>query len=600
MDNATRALAQMNLILHDCATAEVWQDNTLSAPHFVDAASGGLKTFDFVVANPPFSTKAWTNGFDPSNDLYSRFSFGVPPQKNGDYAFLLHILTTLKSTGKGAVVLPHGVLFRGGAESTIRREIVRRGYIKGIIGLPANLFYGTGIPACIIVLDKEGAAERDGIFMIDASRGFAKDGNKNRLREQDIHKLVDTFKHFTELPRYSRMVPLAEISDDRNAFNLNLPRYIDTSEPEDLQDLEGHLRGGIPDHDLDELDRYWNVFPTLRDALFEPLRPGYAALRIAPADIKPAIFDHPEFGAWSATAYQLFAVWKSEASALLTYFRAGAPPKALINTLAESLLSTFVDASLVDAYDVYQHLMDYWADTLYDDLDLITVAGWVDAAQPRLLVDTSEGKSKEKPDFTIGRKKYKAELLPPELVESFYFGDAQSTLSVFEADLATVQQSMEELVEEHGGDEGLLADARNDRDKVTTASAKARLTAIKRDREADEERQLLKEYLALADQESTLKSQAKDQRNTLTEQVAAHYATLTEDDIKALVVDEKWLSTIEAAVQSELDRVSQTLTHRIRELADRYANPLPTLEDELLELANRVDDHLTKMGVSWE
>jgi type I restriction enzyme M protein len=242
MDNATSALAKMNLILHDCTTGEVWNDNTLAAPHWTDPKTGDLKTYDFVVANPPFSTKAWKTGFKPEVDLFSRFDFGVPPDKNGDYAFLLHVVACLKSTGKGAIILPHGVLFRGGAEATIRRELLRRGLIQGIIGLPANLFYGTGIPACIVVLDKERAAERKRVFLIDASKGFVKEGPKNRLRAQDIHKIVDVFTREVELPRYARAVPLAEIADPKNDYNLNLPRYIDASEPEDIQDIEGRLR----------------------------------------------------------------------------------------------------------------------------------------------------------------------------------------------------------------------------------------------------------------------------------------------------------------------------------------------------------------------
>lgn len=175
MDVATAGLARMNTILHNCPTAEIWRGNTLSSPHWTDT-SGRLKTHDFVVANPPFSMKAWSSGVDPHTDPYQRFKYGehwlIPPDKNGDYAFLLHILASLKSTGKGAVILPHGVLFRGNAEAEIRTHLVKRGYIKGIIGLPANLFYGTGIPACIIVLDKENAAQRRGIFMVDASKGF--------------------------------------------------------------------------------------------------------------------------------------------------------------------------------------------------------------------------------------------------------------------------------------------------------------------------------------------------------------------------------------------------------------------------------------------
>src|SRR5215210_1872760 len=157
----------------------------------------------------------------------------------------------MKSSGKAACILPHGVLFRGNAEGIIRQQFVRSGILKGIIGLPPNLFYGTGIPACILVLDKENAAARKGVFMIDASKGFIKDGNKNRLREQDIHRIVDTFTRAAEVPRYARMVSVAEISEPKNDNNLNLPRYIDNTQPEDLQDIDAHLRGGIPDRDID-------------------------------------------------------------------------------------------------------------------------------------------------------------------------------------------------------------------------------------------------------------------------------------------------------------------------------------------------------------
>ena len=200
MDVATTALCKMNMILHGCPTAEIAPggSSTLAAPHFKEK-SGKLKTFDFIVANPPFSTKSWTNGFTPEVDEFERFGFGMPPEKNGDYAFVLHMLASLKSTGKACIVLPHGVLFRGNAEADIRRNIVKAGFVKGIIGLPANLFYGVGIPALLLVLDKEGAAARKGIFMVDASKGFIKDGNKNRLREQDIHRIVDTFAKMKDL-----------------------------------------------------------------------------------------------------------------------------------------------------------------------------------------------------------------------------------------------------------------------------------------------------------------------------------------------------------------------------------------------------------------
>jgi type I restriction enzyme M protein len=440
MDNATKALAKMNLILHDCPTGEIWQDNTLSAPYFKEPKTNALKTFDFVVANPPFSTKAWTNGLDPANDQYGRFALGVPPPKNGDYAFLLHLLASLKSTGKGAIILPHGVLFRGGAEASIRRKIVERGYLKGIIGLPANLFYGTGIPACILVLDKEGAAGRKGIFMIDASKGFLKDGPKNRLRAQDIHKIVDAFTRQLELPRYSRMVPVSEISDPKNDFNLNLPRYIDASEPEDLQDIDGHLRGGIPDRDLDALEAYWKVFPGVRAALFQKAdRPGYSQLKVASGEIKSTIFEPRRVRCLEHADQEVLRQVAGRGGATAPRDQEGRQAQGPHRrALAEQLLTTFQRAKLIDAYDVYQHLMDYWAETMQDDVYLVASEGWREAAKPRLIVDDKDKKSKDKPDFSIGKQKFKAELIPMGLLIARNFAAEQAAVEKLESKAGAV------------------------------------------------------------------------------------------------------------------------------------------------------------------
>jgi len=577
MDNATSAIARMNMILHDCPTAEISQDNVLASPHFT-AKDGSLKTFDFIVANPPFSFKSWSNGFNPAEDEFKRFEFGVPPAKNGDHAFLLHILTCLKSTGKAAVNLPHGVLFRGGAEANIRREIVGRGYIRGIIGLPPNLFYGTGIPACIVVLDKENAHARKGIFMIDASKAFIKDGNKNRLRAQDIHRVVDTFTRQLEIPRYSRMVPLAEISDPRNDFNLNLPRYIDSSEPEDLQDIDGHLRGGIPDRDIDALGGYWEVFPSVRTLLFESAgRPGYIRLKLPVADLKAAIFGHPEFAAFNASITALFEKWRTANGRRLRGIKLGDHPKALIETLSEGLLDTFLTAKLLDAYDVYQHLMDYWADTMQDDVYLLVQEGWSAAM---------DGKPN-------------ADLIPQPLVVARYFAAGQIAIEKFEADRDAVTRQMEELDEEHGGEDGLLAEAKTDKGRLTTKSVKDRVKAIEDDEDAGNERKMLECYLALIEQESDAGRKVKEAQKALNVKVVAKYGKLTEAEIKALVVDDKWMAILAADVHSELDRVSQALTARIRQLAERYATPLPSLHVEIARLSARVDEHLKKMGALW-
>jgi type I restriction enzyme M protein len=575
----------------------IYQGNTIADPKFKEGEI--LKTFDYVVANPPFSDKRWSTGIIPADDLYQRFQpFGVPPPKQGDYAYLLHILCSLKSNGQGACILPHGVLFRGNAEATIRKNLIARGYIKGIIGLPANLFYGTGIPACIVVLDKKNATARKGIFMIDASKGFQKDGPKNRLREQDLHRIVDTFTRQDESdPRYARMVPVAEIADPKKDYNLNLPRYIDSTEPEDLQDIDGHLRGGIPERDLDALGNYWKIMPSLRAALFgKSTRAGYSSIQPTQAEIKPTIFAHPEFTAFTTKAKKLLTKWQTATVPQLKSLAKDGHPKTLIAGIAEDLLTTFKSAALLDAYDVYQHLMDYWAETMQDDCYLIAADGWKQAAQPQLIAEEKGKKSKAKPDFALGKKKYLAELIPPDLIIGRFYPDEQALLEKLAAEVANLEQQMEEIAEENGGDEGLLADAANDKGKITKASATTRLKEVKGDKDAADEIKLLKEYLALADKEGETSDKLSDAEEALTEKVAGRYAKLTEEEIKTLVVDDKWLATIAAAVQGELDRVSQTLTGRIRQLAERYATPLPQLTDEVATLAARVDEHLKKMG----
>ncbi|MDD5200429.1 MAG: N-6 DNA methylase [Terrimicrobiaceae bacterium] len=605
-DVTTAGLARMNMILHDFPTANVLSGNTLFDPKFKNGEQ--LRTYDYVVANPPFSDKTWSTGLTlgegGSGDRFQRFTWGVPPKKQGDYAYLLHIIRSMKSTGKGACILPHGVLFRGNAEAVIRQQLIRSGCLKAIIGLPANLFYGTGIPACIVVLDKENAAARKGIFMIDASKGFKKDGPKNRLREQDIHKIVDTFARQDESdPRYARMVPVAEIADPKNAYNLNLPRYIDSTEPEDLQDIDGHLRGGIPERDLDALGNYWKIMPGVRSVLFKPLRQGYSQLSIVPSQLKETIFSNTEFTAFTTKAKKLFLKWQTASAPRLKGFAQDGHPKPLIETIAEDLLATFKAAPLLDAYDVYQHLMDYWAETMQDDCYLIADAGWIAGAQPREIrqVKNKEGKLvwPEKEDFKKGKRRFKSDLVPAALLIARYFAAERDAIAALEADIAGIEQQLDEKREEQSGEEGPLAEViegEGEKQKITAKALKARLKEIGRDPDYAEERQALEDYAKLLDQQADAKARLKAAQEDLEAKLDAKYPTLTEDEIKTLVVDDKWLATIAAAVQGELDRVSQTLTGRIRQLAERYATPLPELTDEVEVLSAKVAGHLQRMG----
>jgi type I restriction enzyme M protein len=607
MDVTTAGLARMNMILHDFPTANILQGNTLSSPKFKDGEQ--LRTYDYVVANPPFSVKTWSVGLTPGKDPYQRFAWGEPPAKQGDYAFLLHIIRSMKSTGKGACILPHGVLFRGNAEAGIREQLVRSGYLKAIIGLPANLFYGTGIPACILVLDKENASARKGIFMIDAAKGFIKDGPKNNLRDQDVHKIVDTFTRMADVPRYARMVSFDEISDPKNDFNLNLPRYIDSTEPEDIQDIDGHLRGGIPKRDIDAFDSYWQVMPALRAALFKPANhPGY--FELVSREVKSVIFAHPQFNDFKADVDTLFNKWLARSTPQLKGFaadEASSHPKTLITTLSEDLLSAFAKAPLLDYYDIYQHLMDYWSETMQDDCYLISADGWKLAAKVREILKVRDKNNKlvwaEKHDYCQGKRRFKSDLIPVDILIAHYFKAERSAIEDLQTQLASVEQSMGDMLEEHSGEDGSLSEViegEGDKQKVTTKAIRARQREIGIDPDYEDELKVLAEYDALIGQQRDLKDAIKKAEEGLDNKIHAKYPQLSEDEIKGLVVDDKWLAILAVAVQGELDRVSQTLTGRIRELRERYAIPLPQLTDEVATLASRVEDHLKKMGAVWQ
>ena len=631
-DNATWSLAKMNLILHGKPTAEIWKDNTLSDPYWKNPDKS-LKTFDFAIANPPFSSKNWTNGLDPANDDYKRFDYGIPPSKNGDYAFLLHIIKSLKSKGKAAVILPHGVLFRGNKEGDIRRNLVKQGLIKGIIGLPANLFYGTGIPACIIVVDKENAHARTGIFMIEASKSFLKDGNKNRLRAQDIHKIVDVFNRQTEISHYSRMVPVAEIADPSNDYNLNIPRYIDTTEPEDIHDLEGHLMGGIPNCDIDNLQAFWDVFPSLRKTLIKNNgREGYCECIVESNAVKATILAHPEFKSYANSVDKLFQEWKNRHESALKNLVIGAKPKGIILTLSEDLLVQFSEIPLLHKYDVFQRLMDYWEDTMQDDLYLISAEGWNAGRTLRAAYD------KETPDFSVkkGQKtlKYVGELIPGSLIINRFFAKEKIALEQLESEVDAATQQKEEFEEEHGGDDGALngLEGRNGitkgnvlervlelkemilktcskksieftqatEIKKTTFGSKPWNKGIKDEDGLFEELDILFDFLQLAEDESNKKKKHKKALDNLYKKVIEKYPELTETEIKTLVVEDKWFTTLQTAIEDEVDRITQRLVGRIKELETRYAQPLPEIVNEVNIHKTKVESHLKSMGLTWE
>lgn len=597
---ATTALCRMNMILHSNETAEIAQggQSTLAKPAFTTDNETQLKTFDFVVANPPFSLKSWTSGVEIP-DRYGRFDgFDVPPEKNGDYAFLLHMVKSLKSNGKAAVILPHGVLFRGNVEGSIRAKLIKKGYIKGIIGLPANLFYGTGIPAAIIIIDKENAAARTGIFMIDASKGFKKDGNKNRLREQDVHMIVDTFNKQLQTPKYSRTATLKEIEE--NEYNLNIPRYIDSSESEDIHDLYAHLNGGIPLADVEALNEYWAVFDKLKHELFiSGKKEGYFDTCIEPNFVKQTILDSHEFKTFKDEIIKMHLAWRAAHEKMLYALEKGCHPKQIIRELSETLLERFKEVKLLNKYDLYQLIMDYYAEVMQDDLYLISQDGWEVGSVVRELAPSKDknGKNifKEPHDFEYNKVRYKADLIAPTLIIETYFTDEAKVIEKLQIKLDTISSELESFIEEYSGEEGLLEEAKTDAGSVTKTSINARIKAT----DDKEELEVLTACKKLIEEEADAKKALKTATEVLDLEVFKKYPTLSVEEIKDIVLNKKWFSVWMNDLNNEIERVTASLANRIKTLEERYNKPLSEINIEVKALESKVEAHLKAMGLSW-
>lgn len=593
-DNATVGLAKMNMILHNDPYATIKQGDTLNDPQYEDE-SGNLQAFDFVVANPPFSTKSWLKGAK-EEDQYHRWSssIGVPPEKNGDYAFLLHIVRSIKQTGCGACILPHGVLFRGNAEAQIRKYLVaEKRYIKGIIGLPANLFFGTGIPACIIILEKSEASNRKGVFMIDAKSGFMKDGAKNRLREQDIRRIVDVWQKQRDIPHFARFVPQEEI--ERNDYNLNIPRYISAPDTEIQQDIDAHLHGGLPAHDIEQLAAYWQVCPSLRNDLFRPhdTRTGYFALNCEPEAVRDTIMANSDFCRQTEIFYRSYTEWCNRHRATLYDLTTGFAPKRLIEALSDSLLATFKhDESLVDAYDVYDCLMNYWSETMQDDCYLIAANGWkAKLYTPQPTAKKKDAKPKEKKASTP--EDVACDLLPVSIVVDEYFAKEKRLISASEELLNDKENQLNELLEEHAED---AFDEDNFTDnKLSDGNIKKRIKSLDKKSDSDEIA-VLTQYLELKAVISQVKRELKTLKENLLAVLKVKYSDLTEDDIKWLVIEKKWFAALSTRLDSEMQRIGQQLTSKVSALAERYAQTLPEIDAAIADLEAKVAEHLKQMG----
>lgn len=604
-DISTAGLAKMNLVLHNKASGEIHSDNTFSDPWYKDDNDETkLRKFDYIVANPPFSMKNWMDGLKP----YGRFDDfdEMPPEKNGDYAWLLHIIKSMKNqTGKAAVILPHGVLFRGNAEETIRKNIINRHLIKGIIGLPANLFYGTGIPACIIVLDKENTENRTGIFMIDASHGFIKDGDKNRLREQDIYKIVTTFNSMTEVSGFSRFVPFDEIIN-KNSYNLNIPRYIDSTEKEDLQSIEAHLYGGIPQYDIDNIPHFWNVFPNLKNQIFGEYSKGFYKLLIQKDDVHKTISENIEFLEYNKKVNNTYNEWKKIANPVLTNLNSTDSNKEIILNISEEILEKFSKLELLDKYDVYQVLLAYWNETMNDDVLLIiqdelgyNLAKITDdiKEEPKESKKAKKDSAKEKKPKEPKIIGWEGRLIPKQIVLDAFFALEQKEIEKAEEKLSQTESEFEEFIENNSDENGYFTDYMGDDEKIDSKKITSRVKLLTKEKKTqNEEYKILNNYV---DYESSIKSQKKhitELKKVLDDNCRNRYETFTDAEIKDLLVNRKWYKAIDDGIQNLYITVANHLTKRIVELYERYENTLSELTSKLAEEEKVIFGHLTQMG----
>ncbi|OPG63082.1 type I restriction-modification system subunit M [Helicobacter pylori] len=598
-DISTTALCRMNMILHHSATADIAKggSSTLSNPLFIK--NGMLQTFDYVVANPPFSLKNWTDGLsiDPKskqviNDHFNRFEDGTPPEKNGDFAFLLHIIKSLKNTGKGAVILPHGVLFRGNAEGVIRKNLLLKGYIKGVIGLAPNLFYGTSIPACVIVLDKENAHARKGVFVIDASKDFKKDGNKNRLREQDVQKMIDTFNALKEIPYYSKMVSLEEIS--ANDYNLNIPRYI-ASKQELEKDLfaliNSHKASYLPKNEIKAYDPYFQVFKELKNTLFKKSdKEGYYALKTECENIKELIIQSSEYQTFHASVLSAFD--RLGLFETFEHLEPGFNPKTLIESVCSKVLYEFEKIEILDKYGVYQLFKDYYNEVLQDDWFLLSFNGFINAKELRELNPLKDKNKKanylEEPDFVIQKTYYKSDLIPKTLIKQRFFEKETKELEQLENALNEKEALLDEFIEEHSNEEGLF-----DGLKINESILKKEL----KNATDSEDKQILKtalEYLEAKNKALKMKNKAYEEL----ELKAFHqYKNLEINEIKDLIIQDKWLKSLKNALENKIQKRTNAFTSALNKIIQTYSNSLLELDKEVKESESKVLEHLKDLGL---
>lgn len=537
---------------------------------------------DSVVSNPPYS-QAW----DPSNKEHDpRYSrFGLAPKGKADYAFLLHDLFHIKPGGIMTIVLPHGVLFRGGEEGEIRKNLIENNHIDAIIGLPANIFFGTGIPTIIIVLKQK--RENTDTLIIDASKGFIKEGKNNKLRASDIKRIVDAVMNRESIDKFSKLVSREEIRS--NDYNLNIPRYVDSSEPAETWDLYASMFGGIPMTEIDGLEEYWKAFPTLKSALFTNSDIPYVEL--ATEDIKNTIKNHVDIKTFKKAFKDAFADFhlylKDEWIEKMEHVEISKSE----NVISENIFKRLDQVSLIDKYEAYQILDDEWG-KIAVDLEIIQTEGFAATKKvdPNLVTKKKNGKEKEIQDGWIGR------VIPFELVQKELLSDRYKELRKKEARLAEIPSLYEEIIEDMTEEEKDGQVLNDNNDAFVSKEVTKKLKELKKEAHTEEVKSFidkLDRYERLSKEEKDLKKEIKSETAKLHMLTKETIENLT-DSMVCELLDKKWIGNLLESINKLPDTIVDNLVSKIQALVSKYKTTYFELEKEIKEteikLASMIDE----------
>lgn len=518
---------------------------------------------DAVVSNPPYS-QAWEPSDKENDPRYSKF--GLAPKSKADYAFLLHDLYHLKPDGIMAIVLPHGILFRGGEEGKIRQNLIEYNHIDAIIGLPANIFFGTGIPTIIMVLKQK--RDNTDVLIVDASKGFAKVGKNNMLRACDIKKIVDAVTTRANIDKFSKKVSRDTIR--QNDYNLNIPRYVDSSEKAESWDIYASMFGGIPESELQDLQQYWQAFPNLKTSLFKAVNSGYCQLNAD--DLNETIKNHPDIIAFKQNYRQAFADFNNYLESELVDNAAQVNISKEVTNISDNIFARLQSVPLVDRYEAYQLLDDNWKDIAID-LEIIQTEGMAAVKQvdPNFVLKKKNGKDEEV------QEGWKGHVFPFYLVQKIMLPEEMAELKAKEDKLITITGEYDSLLEELSEDDKGQPFVNDAGDAFVAAEVKK---AVKAKTAEAETFAVLKKVQNLMDEEKNLKKEVKDSVTALHLKTKKVIEELTDEQANALL-KQKWITALAESINSLPDAAVNGLVNKLEAICKKYETTFADVEKEI-------------------